>query len=313
MYLQPELLIGIHFAASGLQSTLTRFSARNRSQPETILFLSSATTLVITTAIALVQICAQPSLMAWASCPKTPQETSCWDFYLFNVLPYSLLMFIGVGYYIVSWLRYRSHGLLPSFVYEPLARLHVLIVVPFSMYFLEEAPSFWELLAAFLAIVAILIFSFNQPKGAASQHRQTQGIILLLIASLFAAALQLSAKLFMDPNFLITVSVLGYVIASNTATVIIAALLHLSKKKRMFTRQTLLFGIGTGTCNILALGSLLVFLIDGKASRIYSIAAMSMLVPVAIELAFKKERKPSGAEFFALVFAMGAMVVQSRN
>jgi len=78
----------------------------------------------------------------------------------------------------------------------------------------------------------------------------------------------LLAKVLMTPDIGIQVPVLVYILGSNIVTTIVAGFRHIPERPRIANRQALVFGFAAGLCNTVALGSLLFFLIDGKASQV---------------------------------------------
>ena len=297
----PETLIGLHFLAAGAQSTITRMAARRRISDDTIVYLSAASTVLIAGTVLIFILLRYPGLGAADAFPGTYFLTLC-----------GLFLGIGLVYSLVSRLRYKSQSLLPSFIHEPLSRLHVFIVVPIAIVFLEDGVTARELTAIGLAFSAILLIGFVNRSGTArADPGLASGLMLLLIAGVFAAGLQLLAKVLMAPEFGVQIPVLVYILGSNIVTTLVASASHLGAGPRVAVPGLLLFGIGAGICNTVALGSLLYFLIDGKASRIYSVAALSMLIPVAFNVLGKHERRPRAPELFALACAMGAIILQT--
>ncbi len=132
-----------------------------------------------------------------------------------------------------------------------------------------------------------------------------------MTAGIFAAGLQLLTKVLMTPDLAIQVPVLIYVLGSNIATTIFSSARHLRSGRIERQPRMIAFGVGAGVCNFVALCSLLFFLIDGKASRIYSVGAMSMLIPIAFGFLVGRERSPSKLEILALACALGAIVLQT--
>jgi drug/metabolite transporter (DMT)-like permease len=276
-------------------------AARRRISDDTIVYLTAVSTVVIAGSVLAIILWRFPGFASWPDFPFKQLVSFC-------------VLFAGIGffYFLVSKLRYKSLGLLPSFVYEPLARLHVFIVVPISIIFLEDHATTRELIAIGLALSAILLIGVvNRSDGSSSGGVIGKGLILIFIAGIFAAGLQLLAKVLMTPDIGIQIPVLVYILGSNTVTTLIGGLSHLPNRPRKANRMALAYGFGAGVCNTVALGSLLFFLIDGKASRIYSIGALSMLIPVAINLMGNYERKPRRAEIFALFCALAAVVLQT--
>lgn len=297
----PETLIGLHFIAAGAQSTITRMAARRRMSDDTVLYLTSASTVCISGGALLIILWFFPGFASWDTFPV--EEAIVMS-----------LIFVGIGvvYFVVSKLRYRSQGMIPSYVYEPLARLHVFIVVPFSIWFLEDNATPRELFAIGLALAAILLIGFRSGSGdKAGGSGFFTGLCLLVLAGLYAAALQILAKVLMTPDLYFQVPVLVYILGSNLVTTCLSGFSHFRPKARIADRRVLVYGCAAGLCNTVALGSLLYFLIDGKASRIYSIGAMSMLIPVAINLLGSYERRPRRMEVMALVCALGAILLQT--
>ncbi len=298
----PETLIGLHFVAAGAHSTVNRMAAQRNLSEDTLIYLTAVSTVCFTGVTLVALLLWYPSIANWE---VFPTRTALVYVILFSV--------IGGVYFTVSRLRYASQALLPSFVYEPLSRLHVFIVVPVAVLFLEDTLSSREGLAIVLALSAILLIGFathRRERREGSGHL-TQGLLLLLTAGIFAAGLQLLSKVLMTPDLAIQVPVLIYILCSNTATTVISSLRHVGRQHPAPSGQLFAFGIGAGLCNFIALGSLLFFLIDGKASRIYSVSAMSMLIPIAFGFLTRRERNPGKLEILALVCALGAIVLQT--
>ncbi len=298
--LAADSLILLHFLAAGLQSTATRAAARERLDAETLAFATSLTTLVIAGGALLLflgefrDVLHSPTL--------TPRAL------VFAGLGFAV---IGTGYFLTSYARFQGHKLLPSYVFEPLSRTHVLIVVPVSMIFIEPESSALEWVAIAAALVPVFVLAAQTPRSArAIDWALTQGVAWVLVASVCAAGLQLASKLAVDPEIWIGLPVLVFMVGSNAASAVVSALRHIGREHRGALSSTFRYGALAGVCNVIALGSLLLFLVDGKPSRIYSVGAMSMLIPVLWGLLTRRERAPTPWELLAFTFAVAAIALQ---
>jgi drug/metabolite transporter (DMT)-like permease len=297
-----DLLIFLHFTAAGLQSTATRAASREQMDAATLAFATALTTLVIAGAMLLFLLFHFPDV---AYSPEiTPVNVG-----------YLVLIFLGIGavYSLTHYARFHSHKVLPSYIFEPLSRAHILIVVPISMIFIESGSTTTiEWLAIAAALVPVAVLSRQNPrKTGAGRRAFRNGVWLVLLASICAAGLQLLSKYLVDPKYDWGLPVLVFIVGSNAASAVVAMLRHLSgQPSRLQLRATIRYGLLCGFFNVVALGSLLLFLVDGKPSRIYSVGAMSMLIPVAWALLARRERMPTRIEWVAFGSAGLAILLQ---
>lgn len=294
------LLLFVHFLSSGMQSFTMRMSSWSKLPAEMVVFFVSLTTFVSSGSV------------VWAASVWAPSTVS--DYLHPPVFWWWVFAFIGIGgtYFLINVARLEGQRHLPSPFFEPLSRGHVVIVL-WVIYARDRVVSNLEIWSVSVVLIALIVIGWAfRSGGGVSKERgwaETARGTCSVVASVFlASALQLWTAALMSGAF----PVILYMMFSSFGSLLVAVIaLSLKNENRAALGKAAAFGIPAGILNFVTLGSMLVFLVDGKASQVYSAGALSMAIPVLLTLFQPGHTKPNVWQWGAFGFAMAAFVFQS--
>ena len=292
------LLLVVHFLAAGLQTLANHRAARMNYSRLLYTYAVAATTFIFLSPVFLVMNASRNEF-------RGPLDDSS---YLSIGMLAVLFFWQGGGYAAASYSRLRAQTVLPLHVFAPLSRLSLLLVVALSLVFLEEDRNTWKLFGIALAFIP-LISLHKQTLPADRVSRFAAGLKWVILSAVVAAGLQLTSKLVVDPTYGVGLDVIAFVVGVNGANMLLSAAFLIGQKKRASrVKETLLLGTAAGGLNVLTFTTLTFYLVDGEASVIYTLSALSMVIPVAY-LTVKGKEKLTRTDMASFCIALGALVI----
>ncbi len=181
---------------------------------------------------------------------------------------------------------------IPTSIAYPIIRLSAVLVVIFSILFLRDRPSFYQVMGIALAMVVIVLLTRDFVDEGTSYGRRRTGFLCLFIALIAGAVAIISSKFAaMHTNKM------AFIAISYMASTFFA----LGLRKRLQTeeanespRDALLIGFVMGLINLAGYYSYLKALSTGPLSIITSITGMHFIIAIILSaLIYKEKLTPS--------------------
>ncbi len=247
-----------------------------------------------------------------------------WSFPLENLRLTFVMLLLGGLFFALFFSRLLVKEFLPSFVFAPLYRLQMPIVVLVAIFYLHEEASVIHTIGLFCAFVPLILVA-TPPRVQTNQRRFNhrskpprygprwiRGAALMMVVVALAACLQLSTKV-LTAHDLFAVPPLTYAMLLNIGTLFVGLILLISRTIRSRSirepRLAIVLGLAAGLVNAVTLLSLAVYLVDGRASVIYPAGAMSLFIPMIAFGYLGTEPRPSPVQILSITLATAATLL----
>jgi uncharacterized membrane protein len=289
-------LILLHFFSYGFQNLVMQRAAMVGCDRLLFVYVVAAVTCVLMTPVVFT------SLYLTAGLEDLHASTS--------IVWVAVSFLFGGGFIAVSVGRLYAQSLLPSYVFLPLSRSGLLIVLFVSVAFLEEELTWIELAAALLAFVVLVLSGRDRRARDTSARWFVSGVAWTLLAAIVSAGLQIGSKVLVDPRFGIAVPALLFVYGVNIGNMVLSGVSRAFRQIPLTQlKPTLFWGVLGGISNSIAFATLMLYLVDGDASKIYPISALSIVLPTLYLTLVGKEPMPNTLQWLSYGAAIVALVI----
>ncbi len=181
---------------------------------------------------------------------------------------------------------------IPASVAYPIIRMSAVLVVIFSILFLKDRPSFYQVIGIVLAMVVIVLLTMDFDDDTTSCGRRRRGFLYVFVALIAGAAAIISSKfaaMYTNKMAFIAISYLA------------STFFSLGLRKRLQTEEAnenpkdaLLIGLVMGTINFAGYYSYLKALSVGPLSIITAITGMHFIIAIILSaLIYREKLTPS--------------------
>ncbi|MGE5842442.1 MAG: DMT family transporter [Deltaproteobacteria bacterium] len=170
----------------------------------------------------------------------------------------------------------------PSSVAYPIIRLNMVVVVLFSMLFLNDRVSLNQVMGILLAIAVIVILTRDAEQGTGSLRSMRKGLFLVFVSLVSGSVASISSKFAAVYSNKLGFMALSYFLG----TVFSAALIGRSRKEegRGKRKEAVLIGLVMGLINFAGFYTFLAALSAGPLSIIVSITGMHFVIAVLLSV-----------------------------
>jgi drug/metabolite transporter (DMT)-like permease len=181
---------------------------------------------------------------------------------------------------------------IPTSIAYPIIRLSAVLVVIFSILFLGDRPSFYQVIGIALAMVVIVLLTRDFVDAAPSYGRRRTGFLCIFVALIAGAAAIISSKF-----AAMYTNKMAFIAISYLASTFFA----LGLRKRLQTEEVnenpkdaLLIGLVMGVINFAGYYSYLKALSTGPLSIITSLTGMHFIIAIILSaLIYREKLTPS--------------------
>ena len=298
MYNPSTTLLLVHFLTQGFQLLVNQGVARRHYDY----------TLYNFTVAGVTSLFLAPFLFLWAHGDTVARTEVVHQLDSWGLLVLVFLL-LGGSYSLTTYSRLRAQNLLPSYVFAPLSRVSLLVVVVVSVAYMGEKRSWLELLAIGVTFIPLIVVRSNDG-GSRQSELYREGLTWTLLSVLCATGLQLASKISVDPRFGFQIPVLLYVCGVSAGNMIVSTSIRLMEGRSYHDwRPSVLWGTLGGILNLGSFLSLTLYLVNGDASTIYPVSSLSLIVPVVVLRVLGKEERPTLAQVIALLLSLGAIYI----
>jgi len=176
----------------------------------------------------------------------------------------------------------------PSSVVYPIIRLNMVVVILFSILFLQDRLSLHQVLGILLAIAVIVILTRDAEEGKGSIGSVKKGLFLVFVSLISGSVASISSKFAAVYSNKLGFMALSYFLG----TLFSAALIRKSRKEesRGNRKDAIRIGLLMGLINFVGFYTFLAALSVGPLSIIVSITGMHFVIAVLLSVIFYKEK-----------------------